>query len=114
MISSFWKKLPFKGLVVLGLGLNFAMILLYLIIRGFLPPIIPLLYGRPAGSGQLLPNLGILLAPMLSIVFIFLNIVISNLLTDAFSKKLLIAVSCLISFLTSITLLKIIFLVGFF
>lgn len=114
MIATFWKKIPFYGLVISGLGLNLAVILLFLLVKGFLPPVIPLLYGRPSGSGQLLPDFGILLAPALSIALILVNVVISGYITDLFSKKLLIAASCLISLLTSITVIKIIFLVGFF
>lgn len=112
--STFWKKLPFRELVVSGIVLNLAVILLFFLLRNFLPPVLPLLYGRPAGSGQLLPDFGILLAPGLSMLFILINVIISNFLTDNFSKKLLISSAFLISLLTSITALKIIFLVGFF
>lgn len=114
MAATFWNKLPYKGLVVAGLALNLAIVLLFLIVKSFLPPIVPLLYGRPIGSGQLLPDMGILLAPALSVIFIVLNTIITGRVTDEFSKKLLITSAFLISLLTSITVLKIIFLVGFF
>ena len=100
--------------MVAGIGLNLTVVVLFLLIKGFLPPIIPLLYGRPSGAGQLLPDWGILLAPALSTLLIIINVVTSNYVLAVFSKKLLIAAGCLVSLLTTITVLKIIFLVGFF
>jgi len=112
--SSFWKKTPLRGFVVAAVILNLVSIVVFLVLKGFLPPVAPLLYGRPSGETQLLPVFGLLTAPALSLLFIAVNSVLSNFTKDIFAKKLLISATLLLSLLTTITLFKIIFLVGFF
>lgn len=114
MAATFWKKMPFKTLIVSALGLNIVAILIFVLLKGFLPPIVPLLYGRPSGEGQLLPVLELLIAPSLSICLIVINGIIANITADSFSKKLLASSAFMVSLLTTITLIKVIFLVGFF
>jgi hypothetical protein len=112
--SLFWKKTPFRGFVVAALALNILSVLAFFVLRGNIPPVIPLLYGRPSGESQLVPSLGLLVAPGISLFFLAVNLLISGFVGDIFAKKLLITAGLLLSLLTSITLFKIIFLVGFF
>lgn len=112
--SSFWKKTPLRGLFVTSLVLNILTVGIFLILLKFLPPVTPFLYGRPSGEGQLVPTLFLLSAPAISIIFTIINGVISSFTSDLFTKKLLIVTTFLLSLLTTITVLKIIFLVGFF
>jgi len=112
--SSFWKKTPFKGFLTAALVLNLVAIVVFLILKGFLPPVVPLLYGRPTGETQLVPTIWLLAAPGLSLLFIIINSLITNFTSDVFANKLLITTTFLLSLLTVITLFKIIFLVGFF
>lgn len=112
--GTFWKKTPFNGFLIAAFILDLVTMSVILLVKGYLPPIVPLLYGRPSGESQLVPTLILLAAPALSIFFIIINWLITNLITDLFAKKLLIITTFLLSLLTSITVFKIIFLIGFF
>lgn len=109
-----WKNLPLKGYVYASVGLSFVSILAILILKNYLPPVVPFFYGLPVGSSQLVPTLGMLLAPGVNILIILLNIVLSNFSKDVFFKRTLIISGFFVSMLTTITVFKIIVLVGFF
>lgn len=79
-----------------------------------MPPVVPLFYGKPSGEGQLVPTLGLLIAPAASLLITLLNTALSVVTNDTFFKQVLIATTLLITLLTTITVLKVIFLVGFF
>lgn len=85
-----------------------------LLARTNLPPKVPLLYGQPAGEGQLVPTLGLLVAPGVSLAIILINTVVGFFIKDKFLKKALAVSALFMSILTTITVLKIIFLVGSF
>lgn len=106
--------MPFKTLVVSALTINIVSVLAFIFLKRLLPPVAPLLYGRPSGAGQLLPALGLLVAPSLSICLIIINGAVANFTDDSFSKKLLVASAFMVSLLTTITVFKVIFLIGFF
>ena len=109
-----WKDLPYKGCVYFSLVLNVLLIGIILILKGFLPPIVPLFYGLPDGSEQLIPYFGLILAPTIGLVITFVNIFVSNTIRDIFLKKALVISSAFISLLLAITTVKIVLLVGFF
>ncbi len=109
-----WKKLPLKGAIYVSLGTNLVLTVFILIIRNYLPPVVPLFYGLPSGQSQLAPTLQLLMVPLVSVVITVLNIFIVSLLRDVFYKKALIISGVLISFLGAVTVIKIVFLVGFF
>lgn len=108
------KSVPYTGYLYLSLCINIIVILTILIIKSWLPPIVPLLYGEPGGAIQLVPVLGLLIAPGLAILVTIVNSLLSLKIQDLFLKKVLIIISFLITLLTTVTFLKIIFLVGFF
>jgi len=109
-----WDQTPLKKYVYFGAGLNALVLIAVLAFKSFLPPVVPLFYGNILGEAQLANSLFLLIPPVASLAIIGINMTISSVVTDAFLKKILIISSLFISLLTSITVLKIIFLVGFF
>lgn len=109
-----WKNVPYKGCVYFSVGVNLVLIVLILVLKGFLPPVVPLFYGLPAGAEQLTPSLGLILAPISGLIITAINIFVSNLTADLFLKKALIISNAFISLLLAIAVTKIILLVGLF
>jgi hypothetical protein len=109
-----WKNVPYKGCVYFSVGVNLVLIVLILVLKGFLPPVVPLFYGLPAGAEQLTPSLGLILAPIAGLIITGINIFVSNLTHDVFLRKALIISSAFISLLLAIAVSKIILLVGLF
>ncbi len=83
-------------------------------LKDFLPPVVPLFYGGASGEGQLVPTLGLLIAPGVALIITLLNIGLSTITKDDFSKKALAIAAFVVSILTTVTIIKIFFLVGFF
>lgn len=113
MVTLMWKKVTYRNYflaaIIVNLGVAFSLILL----KSILPPLAPLFYGRPAGEAQLTKTLGLLIAPGASILITILNLCLSLWLKDDFLKKILAISAIVISALTTITIIKIILLVGF-
>ena len=109
-----WKKLDFKNLFFVAVIINVVAILAVIILKSFLPPLVPLFYGRPAGEAQLTNTIGLLIAPAAAFLLTMLNLSISFWVKDEFLKKILAISALVISVLTAITIVKIISLVGFF
>lgn len=78
-----------------------------------LPPVIPLFFGRPGGSGQLIATAGLFIAPGAALIITLMNTVLAVYLKDDFLKKIMAVSSFFISLLAMITVVKIILLVGF-
>jgi hypothetical protein len=85
-----------------------------LVMGRLLPPEVPLFYGKPVGEGQLTSTLGLSIGPAVSLLVLGINIVISFLLSNTFTRKVLIISAFVVSLLIAITVVKIVFLVGFF
>ena len=113
-LKNIWEKAPLKSYVFPALGITLLTALFIVFFRGLLPPEVPLFYGNTAGEGQLVKTEYMLLAPLVSLLVLGLNIFLSTLVKDTFLKKVLIISAFLVSILISITVFKIIFLVGFF
>jgi hypothetical protein len=109
-----WKKIKFNNYFLAALILNAISILAPIILRSFLPPVIPLFYGRPAGEAQLTSTLGLIIAPVISTVIVMVNIFLNLRTKDDFLKRILAVAALLVSIVTTITVAKIILLVGFF
>jgi hypothetical protein len=109
-----WKNTPYKGCVYFSVAVNLASIILIFALKAFLPPVVPLFYGLPSGSEQLVQTLGLILVPMVGLIITITNVVINGFVEDNFLKRILIISSTFISILLTITIIKIIFLVGFF
>jgi len=109
-----WKKIPFRNLFIVAGIISIISALSILLVKGFLPPVVPLFYGKPIGVEQLSVNLSLLLIPSVSIVITLVNILIGKSVGDDFLQKSLAVSSLLISFMSFLTVVKIILLVGFF
>ena len=109
-----WKKVPFRNYFLAAIVINLGVFLLLIILKNFLPPLVPLFYGRPTGAAQLTNTFGLVATPGASLLITAINIFLSFWVKDNFLKKLLAIAAIVVSILTAITIVKIILLVGFF
>lgn len=103
------KNLNFVSFGILAVGT-----LLVLGLKNWLPPQVPLLYGRTSGEEQLVPTFGLIGAILVALAVTLTNIFLAAKTTDMSIKKTLTIASFFVTFLVVITITKIIFLVGFF
>jgi hypothetical protein len=106
------KKIPYTKLLYTSLAANLLLILFMFFFRGNIPPEVPLFYGFPEGESQLAQKNSLVLPSLISIVVIIINSLIAYLTKDEFVKKTLVIVSFAITFLSVVTTVKIVFLVG--
>ena len=107
-------QVPFKNYLSVAIIANVVLIALVLLIRSLLPPQIPLYYGLPESSSQLVPNWYLPIPSALSLLVIGVNISIAKNAKNVFLKKILIFSSIAVTFFSFITTVKIVFLVGNF
>ncbi len=106
------EKLPLKAYFKASLIINFTIIIFSLLIQKRLPPQIPIFYGLPQGEAQLSSPIGILIPSVSSLIFVLLNLFLINIIKDEFIKKVLVVAGLTTAVFASITVVKIIFLVG--
>ena len=109
-----WKEAQFKSYIYFSITLNVLTALIILLFKSVIPPVVPLLYGRAIGESQLVGHFGLLIAPGASLFITFINLFLSSITEDLFLKRVYVASAFLVSILTTITVIKVIFLVGFF
>ena len=109
-----WKSLHFKNYIYVSVILDLLVISAIVFLRSFLPPVVPLLYGNPTGNNQLVPTLSLLIAPGISLIVIVANTTLSLFIKNDFAKRILAIATLVIAILTTITIAKIFFLVGYF
>lgn len=109
-----WKKITFNNYFLVAAVLNLLSLLAPVVLRAFLPPIVPLFYGRPTGEGQLISTLGLMIAPATALLITAINLLLNLWTKDDFLKKILAVAALIISIVTTITVIKVILLVGFF
>lgn len=107
------KKLPLSGYIYCSIALDLVAAVAIILAKSSLPPIVPLFYGKPVGSGQLITTNGLLLAPLAALVITAINIFLASKVDNVFSKKIFSVASFFVSLLTAVTVIKIILLVGF-
>ena len=107
-------NLPFKGYVITSLVLSAILILVVSLLRGNLPPYVPLYYGLAVGEEQLAQQWALIIPSLVSVFIIFLNISLSYIVKNDFLKRTLIISGVVSSFFSLITTVKIILLVGSF
>src|SRR5450830_1860522 len=108
------KKIVFKDVFFAAIAIDVVVILAIIVTKNLLPPVLPLFYGLPAGQTQLTSTYGFLIAPVTALLITILNLIVSLSVKDDFLKKVLAISAFAVSFLTVITVSKIIFLVGLF
>jgi len=108
------EKIPFIKYVYASLALNLVLVIVLVAIRKFLPPKIPLFYGTAEGESQLAPSWALIIPNLSAIIISLINNTLSLFAKDDFLKKTLVIASLGISLLATITVVKIVFLVGSF
>lgn len=102
----------FKKIFIFVLSVNLALIGVVITLRKKLPLEIPLFYGLPEGEEQLTKNIFLIVPAVFAIIFSIINILILIPTKDRFTKGVLIYSLIFISFLSLVSIVKIIFLVG--
>lgn len=113
-LKSIWEKSPLKSYIYFAFGINVLTLLSILLAKNLLPPEVPLFYGNAVGESQLIKSFLLVIAPTVSLLILVLNLLLLNMVDDSFLKKALVVSAFFVSILSCITVLKIIFLVGFF
>jgi len=108
------KRVPFIRYIYAGIIANLVIVLALLAIRSFLPPQIPIFYGAAEGERQLAPSWALIIPNLASTLASLVNIALCLLIKDEFLKKTLVIASLGISLLATITVAKIILIVGSF
>lgn len=106
------SRTPFAKAVLVALLVNFLIIFLSLVLKGKLPPEVPLFYGAAEGQEQIAASSLLIVPPIISSLFIAINLFLSYFLGDEFLKKALLVTAISTSLLAATTTIKIIFLVG--
>ncbi len=113
-VKGVFEKIPLKNYIYLAMAINTLTLVFIFLAKNLLPPEVPLFYGNALGEAQLVKTLSLTIAPGASILILFINIFLSNIIEEVFLKKILIISSFFVSILSSITIFRIILLVGFF
>lgn len=108
------KNIPYIKLLYASLTLNILLLVFMFLFQDRIPPEVPLFYGYPDGEDQLAQKSSLIVPSLVSIVSIIINSVIAYFSKDEFVKKILIITGFAITFLSILTTLKIILLVGNF
>lgn len=108
------SKLPHLQLIYYSIVTNVIVILGVLLLKKYIPPEIPLYYGLPEGNNQIATAEELIIPSMAALVIILINISIASVIQNEYLKRALIIVSLVITLLSLITTLEIVFLVGSF
>ena len=108
----FVSLLPLRHWTLYIASVNVVAMVLVVLVRSLLPPVVPLFYGNPYGAEQLAPQGLLILPPLVALGVCGVNIAINLTLNDKFLEKVLFGSMCAATLLSTVTLLKIIFLVG--
>ena len=112
IIDPRFEKLPLSRLIIATIITNLILILVGLVSKIILPPEIPIFFGLPQNKEQLGPSILIVMPPIISLFFVFINSILAVKIESNYVKKSLAFGSLAITLLSTIAVLKIIFLVG--
>lgn len=108
------KKIPLNPQLVGLWGFNLLVIGFVFLVMDRLPPEVPLFYGKPRGEEQLVGRVMLVLPPAVSMLIALSNAIIIRLTKDVFLKNVLLGLAVTATLLSTITVFKIINLVGSF
>ncbi len=108
------EKIAFINYIYFALALNLLNVIAVLLMKNNLPPQVPLFYGFTESEQQLTTSFGLLIPGVFSFLLTLGNVIFSIFIKNNYLKKILSITSFTISLLSLITVIKIIFLVGFF
>ena len=106
------KRIPFYKIVVPVLAVNLLLVLLVILMQRSLPPVIPLFYGQPAGERELAKSIWPMIPAVVSLVLVVINVGLTKLVGDNFLQRALVGAIVAVTTLSTITIIKIMFLVG--
>ena len=112
-----WNKINSNWLIQLVHKFVLITILCSLVVIilkwGKLPPLVPLWYSRPWGTDQFAQPIWLFILPLGSLLLYFINLIVGIYLSSEYLifTQILFLSSFIVSFLSFVTLLKIIFLV---
>lgn len=104
-----WKKT-----ILLIFIVNIITIIVVCLQLPKLPPVVPLYYGNPAGEEQLGPVRGLFIPPGFTLVVWVTAVLITKAYKNSFIETLLVLSLCVLTVLSTVTVFKIMFLVGSF
>ena len=107
-------NIPLKKVFIFATSINLLTIAFIVLLQNSLPPQVPLFYGLAEGEEQLTTPLGLLIAPGLSTTILLINTSLSTLTKNDFLQKTLILSGFAVGVFSTITIVKIILLVGSF
>jgi hypothetical protein len=109
------ENFPLKGYLKAALFINLAVIILVIVFQGFLPPQVPLFYGLAEGEEQLASRIWLILPNLISLLTMIANLFLASLnKKDEFTQKILVFVAIAVTFLATVTTVRIALLVGSF
>ncbi|MBL7036872.1 hypothetical protein ISR94_03475 [Candidatus Microgenomates bacterium] len=107
-----FERLPLKKFYIFSFFLNIIVLVAALLSKYILPPEIPLFYGLPQSSQQISSSYFLFIPSLVSLALTVVNAYLSIFVDNTYLKKVLAFSTILISILSTLTTLKIIFLVG--
>jgi len=106
--------LPLTKTLLSLLFINGAIIVFQLtFLKNRLPPVVPLLFGKPQGEEQLVPKLYLTAPPLTSSIIALINTALIKSITNHFLKYVLLGLMLTATVLSTITVIKIVLLVGY-
>lgn len=108
------ENLPFKKFIYLFLLLNIFTLLFIFVVMNKLPPQVPLYYGLARSEAQLGTPSSLVIPCLFSLVALLINLVIASFIENDFLRKTLILAGFAGILLSTITVIKIVFLIGSF
>lgn len=107
-----FDRLPLKKFYIVSFFVGVITSVIALLAKLILPPEIPLFYGLPQTGQRVTTSIYLVLPPLISVVLTVINAYISMFTESTYLKKVLAFSTIVVSSLVSITVIKIILLVG--
>jgi hypothetical protein len=113
-LAPYMKQVKPNNPVVWCLCVNIIVLFGVVVFRSHIPPQIPLFYGLPQGEEQLAQQIFLIMPPVTALLFTLLNLILITTTKDDFLKKVLWGTTIGVTLLATITVYKIVALVGSF
>lgn len=107
-------SIPFRQYLAVAFAVNLLVILAVVLLKNSLPPVVPLFYGLPRGAEQLGTRTMLALPALISTSIIVVNTILIIQIDNPFLQKVFLALIITSTALSTITVIKIIALVGSF
>lgn len=111
-LANSFKTVIYIKPTLLIIAANLLLMITIILLQKLIPPVVPLLYGKPTGEEQLTSRANLLIPPVLAIATNIINLALIQILKDNFLQKILLSLGFILTILSTITTLKIIFLIG--